>query len=137
MTYCGLATLKLLDKLDILPSRDETVRWLLFRQVSLSADGNDGDKDDDNSAGDVTLTAEQQDMLISGFNGRINKVADTCYSFWTEGSLEILEMLRFSNIAANINFLLELTQHRIGGFGKLPEDFPGTFSFSKMHRLSD
>jgi len=45
--------------------KDDTIRWLVNRQVS---------SDDDEKG---------------GFNGRVNKPADTCYSFWAGGALDV------------------------------------------------
>ncbi|KAL8808352.1 MAG: hypothetical protein Q9182_000172 [Xanthomendoza sp. 2 TL-2023] len=61
----------------------------------------------------------------AGLTGRCNKVADTCYTFWAGGSLDILNSLHLLDQAALRRYLLEKTQHRIGGFGKLPGDVPG------------
>lgn len=44
---------------------DNTIRWLVNRQIGI----------DDNDYG--------------GFNGRVNKLADTCYSFWVGGALDV------------------------------------------------
>jgi geranylgeranyl transferase type-1 subunit beta len=45
--------------------KDDTIRWLVNRQVCS----------DDHEKG--------------GFNGRVNKPADTCYSFWVGGTLDV------------------------------------------------
>ena len=50
-TYCAIAALTLMGKLDLLPRKDDLVHWCVSRQ-------------------------------ISGFQGRINKPSDSCYSFW-------------------------------------------------------
>lgn len=64
------------------------------------------------------------DLLWAGFNGRCNKVADTCYSFWAGGTLAMLNQVHLMDFNANRRYLLEKTQHIIGGFGKLPGDPP-------------
>ncbi|KAL8699658.1 MAG: hypothetical protein Q9224_001316 [Gallowayella concinna] len=61
----------------------------------------------------------------AGLTGRCNKVADTCYTFWAGGSLTILNSIHLLDQEALRRYLLEKTQHRIGGFGKLPGDVPG------------
>ena len=88
----------------------------------------------------------------AGLNGRCNKVADTCYSWWAGGSLSVsplcadasriaicfptylldllikLQMLskfHLLDVNASRRFLLDKTQHIIGGFGKLPGEPPG------------
>ena len=35
------------------------------------------------------LEAKSEDLSCAGFNGRCNKPADTCYSFWAGGSLSV------------------------------------------------
>lgn len=46
-----------------------------------------------------------------GFNGRPNKPIDTCYSFWTGGSLNILDAYEFIHNKNNPQFVL-MTQDR-------------------------
>ncbi|KAI9757115.1 MAG: hypothetical protein M4579_003593 [Chaenotheca gracillima] len=75
--------------------------------------------------------------LAAGFNGRCNKVADTCYSFWVGGSLAMLHRENLVSEERNRRFLLEKTQHAIGGFGKLPGDPPDILhSFMGLAALS-
>jgi geranylgeranyl transferase type-1 subunit beta len=50
-----------LDTVDM----DDTVRWVTSRQIGLDNAGH------------------------GGFNGRVNKPADTCYSFWAGGALDV------------------------------------------------
>ena len=64
-------------------------------------------------------------LLHAGFNGRSNKVADTCYAWWVGSSLGILNRLHLQNFNAAERYLLEKTQHQIGGFSKMPGDPPG------------
>jgi len=59
--------------------------------------------------------------LWGGFNGRTNKKQDTCYCFWIGASLDLLKKLYLIDVNANRRFLLEKTQHIIGGFMKLPQ----------------
>jgi len=47
-------------------NHEDTIRWLMNRQISSADENQDG-----------------------GFNGRVNKLADTCYAFWAGGSLEV------------------------------------------------
>ncbi|KAL8658481.1 MAG: hypothetical protein Q9226_000975 [Calogaya cf. arnoldii] len=64
------------------------------------------------------------ELQWAGLTGRCNKVADTCYTFWAGGSLTILNSIHLLDQEALRRYLLEKTQHRIGGFGKLPGDAP-------------
>ncbi|KAJ5973936.1 Terpenoid cyclases/protein prenyltransferase alpha-alpha toroid [Penicillium waksmanii] len=60
----------------------------------------------------------------AGFNGRCNKVADTCYSFWNGATLAMLNRSSVIDDVRNRRYLLEKTQHLVGGFGKVPGDTP-------------
>jgi len=91
-TYCALATLSLIEKLDALPHKDKLIQWLLERQVS-------------------------------GFQGRINKDPDTCYSFWVGSSLKILGALELANEGLSKQFSYGC-QFKYGGFSKTPGVFP-------------
>ncbi|MCJ1405034.1 hypothetical protein MMC11_008260 [Xylographa trunciseda] len=64
------------------------------------------------------------DLLWVGFNGRCNKIADTCYSWWAGGTLAMLKKTHLLSFNAIRRYLLEKTQHVVGGFGKLPGDPP-------------
>lgn len=61
-TYCCLAAVSMFGALPV--EADDTIRWLAHRQIS-SGKGK------------------------GGFNGRVNKPADTCYSFWVGGALDV------------------------------------------------
>eukprot|EP01094_Clydonella_sp_ATCC50884_P015448 TRINITY_DN2604_c0_g1_i1.p1 TRINITY_DN2604_c0_g1~~TRINITY_DN2604_c0_g1_i1.p1 ORF type:complete len:397 (+),score=101.41 TRINITY_DN2604_c0_g1_i1:171-1193(+) len=87
-TYCALAALSLLGRIDELEGKDSLVRWLLERQ-------------------------------ISGFQGRVEKVADTCYSWWVGASLAMLGAWDLVNHDMCASFTYSC-QHMIGGFSKVP-----------------
>ncbi|KAG0288771.1 Geranylgeranyl transferase type-1 subunit beta [Dissophora globulifera] len=59
----------------------------------------------------------------TGFQGRINKPTDTCYSFWVGGSIAILGSMDLVNFECNRGFLME-TQHKHGGFAKWVDHYP-------------
>ncbi|ODQ63796.1 terpenoid cyclases/Protein prenyltransferase, partial [Nadsonia fulvescens var. elongata DSM 6958] len=100
LTYCALASLWMCGVLNQ-DDWSNTAAWLAFRQIPLMEDKGEGS---DNSG---------------GFNGRVNKPADTCYSFWVIGSLSILEKIGFINIQKSKGFLLLGTQNLLmGGFSK-------------------
>ncbi len=159
---------------------DNMTRWLVARQtLMLQEDGEDLSIDDDSvyplsvpgAASDVfrptfhvigafpvSLAHPSQPLPeVSlyerqwvGVNGRCNKVADTCYSFWvggtlgvsrcyatlsnclvrfrTESSYQILNKVYLQDFNGIRRYLLEKTQHIIGGFGKMPGDPPGELS---------
>uniref|UniRef100_A0A0B6Z0R7 Geranylgeranyl transferase type-1 subunit beta n=1 Tax=Arion vulgaris TaxID=1028688 RepID=A0A0B6Z0R7_9EUPU len=60
----------------------------------------------------------------SGFTGRPNKPADTCYSFWVGSALQILGVLDLSNVTYNRSFVLSTQSPITGGFSKYPEHIP-------------
>ncbi|KAI9315000.1 geranylgeranyl transferase type-1 subunit beta-like protein [Dichotomocladium elegans] len=59
----------------------------------------------------------------TGFAGRVNKDADTCYCFWIGASLHMLDAFDLVNKDNLREFLLDC-QTRIGGFGKAPGHHP-------------
>lgn len=138
LTYCALGALSLLDRLHPnrggVSSHDNIIRWLVSRQVPFQA--KDGYSEDDYE--DLVTSGTEEEKIEgekvelgsdgkpvwAGFNGRCNKLGDTCYSYWVGGSLDILKKLYLIDMKANRRFLLEKTQHFIGGFAKLPQ--PGT-----------
>jgi len=64
----------------------------------------------------------------AGMNGRCNKVADTCYAWWTCGSLYLLGQPGLFDREALRSYLLGQTQHvYLGGFGKFPGDLPDVY----------
>uniref|UniRef100_A0A6B2L8R2 Geranylgeranyl transferase type-1 subunit beta n=1 Tax=Arcella intermedia TaxID=1963864 RepID=A0A6B2L8R2_9EUKA len=85
-TYCALASLALMGRLDELPHKDKLTKWLIFRQ-------------------------EQ------GFNGRPNKIQDTCYSFWVGASLKILGAYHLVDEQNTRKYTLSC-QKKNGGFAK-------------------
>lgn len=71
----------------------------------------------------AAIHAHPSAPAITGFSGRLNKVADTCYAFWVLGSLHTLDRARLAETQSLKRYLLEETQHEyMGGFGKLPGD---------------
>lgn len=125
--------------------RKAFVAWLASRQFAYLApkreangvgygdDGDDADDDDDDPAtanfrlADLSLSDSEPMPQFIGFNGRCNKVADTCYTWWTLGSLAVLGLPDSPDpaaVQAQRRFLLDKTQHIIGGFGKHPGSPP-------------
>ena len=63
------------------------------------------------------------EVECAGMNGRLNKVADTCYAFWVSASLHIMGHSKLYDHPALRRYLLEMTQHEyMGGFTKFPGD---------------
>ncbi|RMZ77123.1 hypothetical protein DV737_g4565, partial [Chaetothyriales sp. CBS 132003] len=70
------------------------------------------------------LPLQREVPFIAGFNGRTNKMADTCYCFWNLSALDILGMPDLADHDALRRYLLDKTQHKIGGFSKAPGEHP-------------
>jgi len=60
-------------------------------------------------------------------NGRCNKVADTCYTWWVGAALANLGHKGLLDWAPSRRFLLEKMAHRIGGFSKHPGGPPDVY----------
>jgi len=60
---------------------------------------------------------------IIGFQGRPNKLQDTCYSFWIGATLRILGHFDLVMPENCRNFTLNC-QQKIGGFSKWPDQYP-------------
>ena len=108
-TYCSVASLALMGKLDKIKNPEKLIHWLVDRQ-------------------------------LSGFQGRTNKVADTCYSWWVGGTLKILGQygLVSPDICRSFHFVC---QSKIGGFSKVPDVPPDVlhtyFSLCALKMLGD
>jgi len=59
----------------------------------------------------------------TGFQGRINKVPDTCYSFWIGGALQTLGVHGLTHFPS-IKGHSYSCQQKCGGFSKWPETYP-------------
>jgi len=101
-TFCAIAALSLMDKLD------------------------EGLK----SKKDTLLWCLSRQ--VDGFQGRINKPPDTCYSFWIGAAISILEGYQYVDFDTHKKFLYS-TQTIYGGFAKYPEkDLPPDLLHSYM-----
>ena len=97
-TYCAVAALKLMDKLDVALSRRQRKRlerWCVNR-------------------------------LNVGFNGRPNKPDDTCYTFWIGAALDILrpfpDVPRF--VMKSSGFVGRTQDDVVGGLSKWEDNSP-------------
>ncbi|KAJ3450628.1 geranylgeranyl transferase type-1 subunit beta [Anaeramoeba flamelloides] len=91
-SYCAIASLALMNKLDSLPDKDFVIDWLLRKQTI-------------------------------GFQGRVNKPPDTCYSFWVGASLEILGSYELIDYDQNEQYIF-CCQDKLGGFSKWSRSKP-------------
>ncbi|RMD44288.1 hypothetical protein DV735_g880, partial [Chaetothyriales sp. CBS 134920] len=140
LNYCAIGCLTLLDRLDQagkkLPSRgvasDHQRRMRRLGEhgfdvpecVDPKRQHHDGTSPHEYFGLPPFLPREEALSLVAGFSGRTNKMADTCYGFWNLSALDILGMSDLANHPALRRYLLDKTQHRIGGFSKAPGEFP-------------
>lgn len=64
---------------------------------------------------------------MGGFQGRPNKIVDTCYSFWIGAALSILNAFELSNYEANRAYIMETEDNVMGGFSKWPHNSTDPF----------
>lgn len=101
-TFCAVAALHLMG----------------FIQVDLASDLRDS------TSIDTCMLLEwclQRQVTDGGFQGRRNKLSDTCYAFWVGGVLKILGAYHLIDSCALRSFLLTC-QSPYGGFTKFPDD---------------
>ncbi|KAL2757221.1 hypothetical protein ACRALDRAFT_2099553 [Sodiomyces alcalophilus JCM 7366] len=139
-----------------IPHRDALIKFLVDRQFAFletSQEGDEVESDDDDDSVNFALPQSLEDLSLEentqfvGFNGRCNKVADTCYCWWVGGTLSVRlgfwspisnlallltsrQMLSNVNLLAAQparNFLFSKTQHPIGGFSKYPGGPPDIY----------
>ncbi|KAK6459063.1 geranylgeranyltransferase beta subunit [Scheffersomyces xylosifermentans] len=116
-TYCGIGCLRLLNY-KFGPEFDDTISWLVHRQVDYPAELYNFDYE------------YHQEEDIGSFNGRDNKFGDTCYSWWCTGSLALIEPKNLSLVDLDRAkyYLLNTTQNQLlGGFSKDPDSNPDPY----------
>lgn len=149
---CAINALSLLDRLPTpspRPADDQlrgitnlplTLHWLASRQtISVEEDdaletyrydtGSSTVCHDPNSFEKLKESAKGSlpEIKWVGLNGRCNKIADTCYGYWSCAPLHILGYPDLVDKVPIRRWLLERTQHFIGGFGKFPDDPPDIY----------
>lgn len=137
--YCAVAALSTLD----FSAQDEEnptkylkagiadipalVHYLVSRQFAYTGQSEEDEEEDASAANNGDRIPEIaslniEDISMSGFSGRLNKVPDTCYTWWVSGALNLLGRVfpgpTTVERASGREFLLKKTQHVIGGFGK-------------------
>ncbi|KAF4584041.1 geranylgeranyl transferase type I beta subunit [Ophiocordyceps camponoti-floridani] len=139
--YCGVAALHMLDRPlsssgiggggksieSGIGDRSALVDFLAQRQFRYLAreeeacQASDGDNLIEHRLG------FEQDCSHVGCNGRWNKKADTCYCWWVAAALDMLDGRDVVNEGPARRYLLDITQHRIGGFAKSAGGPPDLF----------
>jgi len=97
-TYCALACLKIGDREP--KHKSKLTRWLAMRQERV-----------------VDASAPS-----CGFAGRVNKIADSCYSFWVGSCLGMLGQTGLVRKEYLESFLVECQVQHLGGFSKWRND---------------
>jgi geranylgeranyl transferase type-1 subunit beta len=117
-TYCAVASLALMGQLSGLgfPSRG-------IKEAAGYANAS--------NEASPALSTQAQGLLhwliqrqISGFQGRINKPQDSCYSWWIGASLQILGYFDMVETVHLKGFILSCQHFATGGFAKEPEAHP-------------
>ncbi|KAH7312630.1 geranylgeranyl transferase type I beta subunit [Stachybotrys elegans] len=137
--FCGVATLAMLDRQSStpakdpesavsrgIPDREALIKFLVCRQFAYLAKEEEDDVANDDSN---FIQAESGALAYThvGFNGRWNKKADTCYFWWVGGTLMLLDEAELINTRPACRYVLDITQHAIGGFGKAGGSPPDVF----------
>ncbi|KAK4148896.1 terpenoid cyclases/protein prenyltransferase alpha-alpha toroid [Chaetomidium leptoderma] len=155
--YCAISALSLLDRplttttttphhSEILHAgirnKPSLIHWLASRQfVYLEPPppnpNSDSDSDSEEEEVNFLLPSHPADLSLSSppnhrrlhvaCNGRCNKVADTCYTWWVGGALANLGHRELLDWPPSRRFLLEKMAHRIGGFSKHPGGPPDVY----------
>lgn len=81
---------------------------------------------------DAVFSGDKRESLLrwllqrqeTGFNGRPNKLVDTCYSFWVGGALSLLDAYHLVDETSLLEFLHQTEQAGFGGFAKHPDSQP-------------
>ncbi|KAJ3315802.1 hypothetical protein HDV04_000009 [Boothiomyces sp. JEL0838] len=106
-TYCGLAALTFLDRVHLLDV-DAILDWTLARQMQCEG----------------------------GFQGRVNKLVDGCYSFWQGGACALLELHLSKTKVRLQEYTLVCCQSENGGLrdkpGKSPDYYHTCYCLSGL-----
>ena len=110
-TFCGVMILKLLNKLELLDF-NKTIRWLSARQMEFAG----------------------------GFNGRTNKLVDSCYTWWVGAPMRVisdyLKIPPFWDTESLTIYVLRVSQSIFGGFCDHPpskrDQFHTVYSLSGL-----
>ncbi|KAI1336256.1 terpenoid cyclases/Protein prenyltransferase [Xylariaceae sp. FL0016] len=143
--YCAVACLSMLDYANPdrtaapdhyiragIPSVPSLIHFLVSRQFAYLDDSSsttsddDGDDDEREPPSLEPLCLDDPTHTV-GFNGRLNKVADTCYTWWVCGALALLAERSLVDRVPARRFILDKTQHLIGGFAKHPGGPPDIY----------
>lgn len=138
-TYCAIASFSLASRISSILRAEAVLRWLVDRQTTPPEHVVDEDSD---CEAEVDRPAEE----VAGFQGRIGKDTDACYSFWCTASIKVRPSPpddlaetdrnhRAQLLRPDLDILrpeldrrwLHSCQHPVfGGIAREPGAFPGT-----------
>lgn len=78
----------------------------------------------------VTLERMKRWLVMrqsDGFQGRPNKLVDTCYSFWIGASMKILDVFHMADASENRRYIMSTQEKLTGGFSKWPGSLADPF----------
>lgn len=114
-TYCAIASLALMGRLSDLGFPGA-------RGIKEAAGYTDGSLETE------PLSPQAQGLLhwlvqrqVSGFQGRINKDQDSCYSWWIGATLQMLGFFQTVELVHLKGFILSCQDRATGGFAKHPD----------------
>ncbi|EAR93626.1 prenyltransferase and squalene oxidase repeat protein (macronuclear) [Tetrahymena thermophila SB210] len=154
-TFCAIAALSILNKLQLIPNKTKLIHWLVSRQqllreskasleeaqqiqVEIISEAEYNEQKKLQEQNQKIQNDKQQEMIneneeecqqsnkqnqqildIVGFQGRVCKFPDSCYTIWIGASLQILGYKQFI-ASQNILRFLKLCENGKGGFKKSP-----------------
>lgn len=138
-SFCALATLKLLDRLDAI-DLDKAVEFVM--SCNNQIDGGFGSKPGSEShtayvyccvgslaiAGKLDLVDKDQlgwwlserQLPSGGLNGRPEKLPDLCYSWWCLSSMNMINMTHLIDQESLLTFIMACQDEEQGGFSDRP-----------------
>ncbi|KAI5463563.1 geranylgeranyl transferase type I beta subunit [Mariannaea sp. PMI_226] len=96
------------------PDRDGLIAFLASRTFPYLQEQEQKDEVEEN----FLQSDAPSEITHIGYNGRCNKKADTCYCWWAIGTLEMLGNGSLTNVPLSRQYLIDITQHVVGGFSK-------------------
>jgi len=131
-TFCGIASLHLMDVLyevinreELKGWKDDLIHWCVTKQYPLHG-----------TIYSNTIEHDGSMNQVAGMCGRPNKLEDTCYSYWVGGTLHLLNESHLIDGWALRDYVLSC-QSTYGGFGKLVGAMPDVLhSFYSLAWLS-